>query len=142
MYLLLKLPCNFCAPFASFPEVVDLRLRKSRWVKSGINCQLFLHCSVPDVFYFYLKGHSFFESVKSVSAFNDHKNQLCRINVASAANSWYQGANLQNLIYIGKLISGTATYGTGWHQLSKIFNVWSKIFNVCYAFVAGRQFPW
>ncbi len=80
-----------------------------------------------------LKGQYSLKSIKLVSAFNDRKNQLCRINVASAANSLYWYANFYNPIYTGKLISGTATYRllVRRHQLPKTFNV-------RYAFVAGE----
>jgi hypothetical protein len=55
------------------------------------------------------------------------------INVASAANSLYRWANFLNPVYTGKLISGTATYRLLAHR-----HHLPKIFNVRYAFVAGR----
>jgi hypothetical protein len=64
--------------------------RKLRWVKSDINRKLFLYCLAADIFNFYLKRQYSLKSIKPVSAFNDHKNKLCTINVASAANSLYR----------------------------------------------------
>ncbi len=47
--------------------------RKLRWVKSGINRKLFLYCLAADIFNFDLKGQYSLNSIKPVSAFNDHK---------------------------------------------------------------------
>ncbi len=42
-----------------------------------------------DIYQFYLKGQYALKSIKLVSAFNDSKNLLCKINVVSAENSLY-----------------------------------------------------
>jgi hypothetical protein len=47
--------------------------RKPRWVKSSINCLLFLYCLVADIFDLYLKGLYSLTSIKLVSVFDDHK---------------------------------------------------------------------
>ncbi len=60
---------------------------KTRWFKSGINSYFFLYCLAADIFNFDLKGQYSLKSIKLVSAFNNHSNKLCKINVASAANS-------------------------------------------------------
>jgi hypothetical protein len=93
--------------------------RKLRWVKIA------LYRLAADISYFHFKGHYSFKSIQPVSVFNDHKNYFCRINVASAANSLYRCANFYNLIYTGKLISGTATYqfSASQHQLHLVFTV-------------------
>ncbi len=63
--------------------------QKPRWVKSGINRWLFLYCLAADILIFNFKRHYSLKSIKLASAFNDHKNKLGRINVASAADSLY-----------------------------------------------------
>jgi hypothetical protein len=54
-----------------------------KWYQSLALSLLFSH----RYFLFLFIGTLFLKSIKPVSAFNDHKNWLYRINVASAANS-------------------------------------------------------
>jgi hypothetical protein len=79
--------------------------RKRRLFKSGFDRKLFLYSLGAYIFHIYLKGHHPLNSTKPDFAFDDHKNELCEINIAPTANSLYQCTNFNHLIYTSKLLS-------------------------------------
>jgi hypothetical protein len=69
---------------------------------SGMNRQLFLFCLGAYTF-LNLKGHHHFKYIcKTSFSVKDYTNNLCRINVAPAANFVSLCANFNYLIYTGK----------------------------------------
>jgi hypothetical protein len=66
---------------------------KPRWVKKWYQSLALSSLFSRWYFVFLFKGTLFFKSIKLVLKFNDNTNQLCRINVETAANSLYWWSN-------------------------------------------------